>query len=207
MARKFSPVMTGFLILMVLSHGCSGLQKEPVTKQYFDLAPRLPASIKDSLCRGETLMVKAFSINSAFDSHSFVYKVGENEYVTDYYTEFISYPSKLITEKISEALYGSPYFRPALTDDKKDITFRLSGKITRLSGDFIDKNNAKAVIELILILEKRTGSTFTPVLSNTYAVDEPIPDKNPSSLVSGWNSGLSKILAQFITEFQELPPS
>lgn len=199
--------MTGFLILMVLSHGCSGLQKEPVTKQYFDLAPQLPASIKDSLCRGETLMVKAFSINSAFDSHSFVYKVGENEYVTDYYTEFISYPSKLITEKISEALFGSPYFRPALTDDKKDITFRLSGKITRLSGDFIDKNNAKAVIELILILEKRTGSTFTPVLSNTYAVEEPIPDKNPSSLVSGWNSGLSKILTQFITEFQELPPS
>jgi hypothetical protein len=207
MLRKFSPVIAGFLILMALSHGCSGLQKDPVTKQYFDLAPQLPASLKGSLCQGETLMVKAFSINSAFDSYSFVYKVGENEYATDYYTEFIGYPSKLITEKISGALFGSPYFRPALTDDKKDVTYRLSGAITRLSGDYIDKDKPRAVVELMLILEKKTGSAFTPVLSNTYAADEPIPDKNPSSLVSGWNTGLSKILLQFITEFQHLPAS
>jgi len=207
MARKFSPVITGFLILMVLSHGCSGLQKEPVTKQYFDLAPQLPAPVKGSLCQGETLMVKAFSINSAFDSHSFVYKVGENEYLTDYYTEFISYPSKLITEKISEALFGSPYFRPALTDDKKDVTFRLSGTITRLAGDYQDKDNPRAALELMMILEKKSGPVFTPVLSHAYAADEPIPDKNPSSLVSGWNTGLSKILIQFLTEFQDLPAS
>ena len=207
MERKFSPVMTGILVLMVLFHGCSSLQKEPVTKQYFDLAPRLPAPVKDSLCRGETLMVRAFSINSAFDSHSFVYKVGENEYATDYYTEFISYPSKLITEKISGALFGLPYFRPALADDKKEVTFRLSGIITRLSGDYTDKKNPRASMELMLILEKKSGSAFTPVLSNTYAVDEPIPDRNPSSLVSGWNTGLSGILMQFITEFQDLPAS
>ena len=207
MARKFSFFITGILIFIFLTLGCSGLQKEAVTKQYFDLTPNAPVSAKNSLTQGETLMVKAFSINSTFDSHAFIYQVGENEYRTDYYTEFISYPSKLITEKTSEALFGSPYFRPALTDEKKDIAFRLSGKITRLSGDFIDKNNAKAVIELLLILEKNTGSTFTPVLSNTYAADEPIPNTNPSSLVSGWNTGLSKILNQFITEFQHLPAS
>ncbi|MDA8133205.1 MAG: hypothetical protein M0T82_01165 [Desulfobacteraceae bacterium] len=207
MERKFSPFMTGILVLMVLFHGCSSLQKEPVTKQYFDLAPRLPAPIKGSLCQGETLMVKAFSINSAFDSHSFVYKVGENEYATDYYTEFISYPSKLITEKISGALFGSLYFRPALTDDKKDVAYRLSGTITRLSGDYTDKKNPKASMELMLILEKKTGSAFTPVLSNTYAVDEPIPDRNPSSLVSGWNAGLSEILGRFMAEIDRLPTS
>ena len=205
MAQKFLIAITALLILILLTYGCSGLQKEALTKQYFDLSPQIPVSSKDNLCRGETLIIKAFSINPAFDSHSFVYKIGENEYTTDYYSEFISYPSKLITERTSEALYGSPHFRPALTDDKKDITYRLSGKITRLSGDFLDKNNAKASIKLILILEKRTGSTFTPVLSNTYMADEPIKDKEPSSLVSGWNSGLSKILAQFITEFQHLP--
>lgn len=207
MERKFSPVIAGILFLIFSIPGCSGLQKEPMTKQYFDLSIQIPVDSKDSLCRGETLIIKTFSINPAFDSHSFVYKVGENEYRTDYYNEFISYPSKLITERASEALFGSPYFRPALTDDKKDITYRLSGKINKLSGDFIDKNNAKAVIELILILEKRTGSTFTPVLSDTYMADESIPDKEPSSLVSGWNSGLSKILMQFIKEFQNLPAS
>lgn len=207
MARKFSIAITALLILILLTYGCSGLQKEAVTKQYFDLSPQIPASLKDSLCKGETLIVKAFSINPAFDSHSFVYKVGENEYRTDYYTEFISYPSKLITERASEALFGSVHFRPALTDEKKDITYRLSGRINKLSGDFTDKKTTKAAIELMLILEKRTGSAFTPILSNTYFADETIPDKNPSSLVAGWNSGLSKIFMQFIKEFQNLPAS
>nr|NJM01212.1 hypothetical protein [Desulfobacula sp.] len=207
MARRFSPVITSLLILTALFHGCSGLQKEPVTKQYFDLAPQLPASIKDSLCLGKTLMVKAFSINSAFDSHSFVYKVGENEYATDYYTEFISYPSKLITEKISGALFGSPYFRPVPGDDKKEVAFRLSGAILQLAGDYKDKGHPRAALELMMVLEKKSGPVFTPVLSRTYAVDEPIPDRNPSSLVSGWNTGLSKILMQFLTEFQALPAS
>jgi len=204
MERKFSLFITGILIFILLTLGCSGLQKDAVIKQYFDLKPDVPVSSKNNPKQGDTLIVKAFSINPTFDSYSFVYRIGENEYRTDYYSEFTSYPSKLITERTSETLYGSTYFRPALTDDKKDITYRLSGKINKLSGDFTDKNNTKAAIELMLILEKKDGSSFKPVLSNTYTADEAIPDKNPSSLVSGWNTGLSKILNQFITEFQHL---
>ena len=204
MERNFSPLMAGILFLILLTLGCSGLQKDPVIKQYFDLKPDVPVSLKNNPKQGETLIVKAFSINPTFDSYSFVYRIGENEYRTDYYSEFICYPSKLITERTSEALYGTTHFRPALTDDKKDTQYRLSGKITKLSGDFTDKNNTKAAIELMLILEKKDGSIFKPILSNTYTADVAIPDKNPSSLVSGWNKGLSKILNQFITEFQHL---
>jgi len=207
MARKFSPFITGILFLIFSILGCSGLQKEPMAKQYFDLSIQVPVASKDSLCKGETLIIKEFSINSAFDSHSFIYKVGENEYITDYYSEFISYPSKLITEKTSEVLYRSIHFKPALTDDKKDITFRLSGIITRLSSDFTDRNNTRAIMEIVMVLEKNNGATFIPVLSNTYTVDEPIPNAEPSSLVSGWNTGLSKILMQFLTEFEHLPAS
>jgi len=200
MTRTLSCLVAGILMLTTLGSGCSSLQKEAVTKQYYNLSPEVPAPAKNGLFQGETLMVKAFAINSAFDSYSFVYKIGENEYRTDYYNEFISYPSKLITEKISEVLYRSKYFKPALTDDKKDVVYRLS-------GDYTDKNNPRATMELMLILEKKTGSAFTPVLSNTYAADEPIPNQAPASLVSGWNAGLSKILIQFITEFQHVPAS
>ena len=207
MTRTLSSLVAGILILTALTPGCSNLQKEAVTKQYYDLSPQAPAPSKNCLLQGETLMVKTFAIDSTFDSHSFVYKIGENEYRTDYYNEFISYPSKLITEKTSEALYRSTYFKPALTNDKNDITFRLSGTITRLSSDFTDRNNTRAVMEIVMVLEKNNGAAFIPVLSNTYTADEPIPNTDPVSLVSGWNSGLSKILAQFITEFRHLPSS
>ncbi len=207
MTRPLSSLLAGILILTALGSGCSSLKKEAVTKQYYDLSAQVPAPSKNGLFQGETLMVKAFTINSAFDSHSFVYRIDENEYRTDYYNEFISYPSKLITEKISEVLYRSIYFKPALINDKKDITFRLSGVITRLSGDYTDNKNPRASMELILILEKKSGSTFTPVLSNTYAVDEPIPSADPASLVSGWNVGLSKILCLFLADFEHLQAS
>ncbi|OGQ91029.1 MAG: hypothetical protein A2464_11620 [Deltaproteobacteria bacterium RIFOXYC2_FULL_48_10] len=207
MTRTLSSLVAGILILTALGSGCSSLQKEAVTKQYYDLSPQVPAPSENGLFQGETLTVRTFAINSAFDSHSFVYKIGENEYRTDYYNEFISYPSKLITEKTSEVLYRSIHFKPALTDDKKDITFRLSGIITRLSSDFTDRNNTRAIMEIVMVLEKNNGATFIPVLSNTYTVDEPIPNAEPSSLVSGWNTGLSKILMQFLTEFEHLPAS
>jgi len=207
MTQKSSPFISSLLILIFLNCGCSGLQKEHLAKQYFDLSLQIPASVKSNVCRGETLVIKPFAIDSAFDSYSFVYQVDENEYKTDYYSEFISYPSKLITEKISETLYGSKYFRPSLTDEKKDIIYRLSGKIIRLTGDFTDKDNTRAVMEIMMIVEKNTGPSFRPVLNNTYRADEPIPDKTPASLVSGWSKGLSKILLQFIVEFQNLPAS
>ena len=78
--------MAGLFIFILFTLGCSGLQKDAVVKQYFDLKPDVRLSVKSNPRQGETLMVKAFSINSAFDSHAFVYKVGDNEYTTDYYS-------------------------------------------------------------------------------------------------------------------------
>ena len=205
MQPKISIVLTGFLVILISFYGCTGLKKEPVNKSYFDLAITLPVSSQDKMCKGKTILVKEFYINPAFDSHSFVYRLGKNKYSIDYYNEFISSPARLITQIIEESLCASNLFTSIQTDKKQNISFRLSGKITRLYGDFQDPSNPRAVIEISMILGKKHGSAFQAISSKTYLAQENISSNDPSKLVSGWNTGLLKIVIQFMNDFQ--PPS
>lgn len=205
MLRKNYIFLVGFLIFLGTFSGCAGLQKEPVKKNYFGLDTAGPIFNQQDISSIDNLLVKEFFINPLFDSHSFVYRLGETEYITDYYNEFITYPAKLVTEKIAETLYASGYFTPALTNMKQDIRYRISGKITRLYGDFQKTDDPKAVIEIRIILEKRTDKDFQAISSKTYLAEEPISSRKPDHLVTGWNTGLSKIIAQFIRDFK--PPA
>ncbi len=201
---KISIVFIGLLFFLNAFYGCSGLKKEPLDKNYFDISINLTASNQSNINHGGTLLIKEFAINLAFDSHSFVYRIEKNEYLNDYYNEFISYPAKLITQKIEEGLCSSQYFRSAQTNMKQDIDFRLSGKITRLYGDYQEPDNPKAMIEIRMVLEKRADNTFKVITGKTYTAHENISSRKPAHLVSGWNAGLSKIVIQFINDFN--PP-
>ena len=206
MQPKISIVLTGFLVILISFYGCTGLKKEPVNKSYFDLAITLPVSSQNKVCKSETLLVKEFYINPVFDSHSFVYRLGKNKYAIDYYNEFVSSPARLITQGIEESLCASNLFTSIQANKKQNIGFRLSGKITRLYGDFQDPSNPRAVIEISMILEKKHDTAFQTISSKTYLAEEKILSNDPSKLVSGWNAGLLKIVIGFISDFQPLSP-
>ena len=204
MRIKFCLLLIGLVGCTSFFHGCAGLQKEPVRKTYFDLTINLPGSDPAFITRGKTILIKQFDINPVFDSHAFVYRVGENEYTTDYYNEFISYPAKLITDKIEESLSSTQQFRSVQTNLEQDIVFRLSGKILQLYGAFQDTHHPKAIIEIRMTLEKRLNSSFLVISDKTYLAEETIASKEPALLASGWNAGLSKIVARFIQDFDLL---
>ncbi len=206
MRQNHSIVLTGLvafltvLTVILVFSGCAGIQTKPAEKNYFQLQSTVPAATPNSVSSGDPLLVKNFFINPSFDSHSFVYRIEKNEYITDYYNEFINSPTRLITEKIAENLYSSSRFTPAPTDRKQDIIYLLSGKITRLYGDFQATNAPKAVIEIRMILEKNTGKTFQVISNKTYLAEEPILSRKPAHLISGWNKGLVKIMTRFVSD-------
>ncbi len=206
MQAKTSIILLGFLFITIFIYGCAGLTKEPVHKSYFDLAITLPFSSQNKMGKGEALLVKSFDINQTFDSNSFVYRLGENEYALDYYNEFVSSPARLITELIAARLCGSDNFTSLQTGMKQKISFRLSGKITRLYGDFQNLSIPKSVIEIMMILEKGNGPDFQTISRKTYLAEENISSSDPSQIVSGWNTGLSKIVTSFIKDFQTSSP-
>jgi hypothetical protein len=47
---------------------------------------------------------------------------------------------------------------------------------------------------------------FPVILNKVYPAREPISSFHPARLVSGWNTGLAKIMASFIRDFQVLTP-
>lgn len=202
MPKKIFMITTCLLVLFNSFYGCTGLTREPVVKSYYDLNLQPSVSDPDKISKGDPLLIKEFSITPPFDTHSFVYRVGEDKYTNDFYAEFISYPAKLITEKITEALIASIYFSPVITSMKPDINLRLSGKITRLYGDLQTTDDPKAVIEIRMTLETKTDKTFKETISHTYRFEEPIPSRTPAHLVSGWNKGLTKIVTAFIRDFK-----
>lgn len=198
MRQKLFLILIGFLFFLTALYGCTGLLKESVGKNYFDLTLNPLVSGRNDINQGETLLVKEFSINPAFDSHSFIYRIGVNEYRNDYYNEFVNYPARLITERISETLYLSTHFTSGRIGMSQNITYRLSGKINRFYIDLQDPDHARAVIEIRMILEKKKGHAFNTVSNQTYVAEEPVLSREPSRMVSSWNTGLRNIIIQFL---------
>ncbi len=191
----------GSAVLLSFS-GCVTVQKDHVNKTYYDLDVQNARPATTFKKESHTILVKELTIASSFDSHSFVYRMSKSEYSTDFYNEFVNYPAKIITEKITENLFGSGLFIPALTSLRRDIQYRLSGRINRLYGDFQDASDPKSIIEIRILLEQQSEKDGFQLISNkTYLANESIVSRTPDQLVDGWNRGLGKIISEFIEDF------
>lgn len=196
-------ILTTFVLCFLLIFGCSGLQNPPVVKNYFDLDIHAPAAKTNTrINQDNVLLVKELFIAPEFDSHSFVYLISENKYTNDFYNEFVTYPARLISDKIEETLYAPGYFIPFSTHKQQDISFRLFGKITNLYGDMQNKNSPKAIMEIRFILEKKIDNNFKKVFWKTYRIQEPLSAPKPDLLVKGWSKGLNTIISNFLNDIQ-----
>lgn len=204
MPSKISFFNIPMFICCLFFFACSGLQKPSITKNYFDLDINRQANKNYSLIKqGQVLLIKELSIANEFDSHSFVYRMDKFKYTTDFYNEFVAYPSGLITEKISEKLYNTEYFSPFFASRQQDVSFRLFGKITALYGDFQNKNSSEAVMGIRFILEKKDGTVFKKVFSQMYQARETLASPSPEHLIAGWSKGLKTITSNFLNDLKQ----
>lgn len=201
MPTKKDLILIIFLLCFPILFACASLQKPPIKKNYFDLdIYTRPNENHDFIKHGQVLLMKDLLIASEFDSHSFVYRIDKNEYTTDFYNEFVAYPTKLITEKIAETLYSTKHFTPFLDQKQQDVSFRLFGKITRLYKDMQNKNSPQAIMEIGFILEKKVDDTFKKIFSHTYQARETLSSPEPDQLVDGWSKGLHTITSDFLND-------
>ncbi len=200
--RNISESVCICMAILLSFSGCVTVQKDHVKKTYYDLDIQHVRPANTLKKESHTLLVKELAIASSFDSHSFVYRMSKNEYSTDFYNEFVNYPAKIITEKITERLFDSKTFIPALTSLRRDIQYRLSGRINYLYGDFRDTSDPKSIIEIRILLEQQSEKDgFQLITNKTYLVTESIDSHTPDQLVDGWNRGLGKIISEFIDDF------
>ena len=196
------PAICLILTLMALP-ACSIPGRAPIRTHQFDLSTKPFSESEKNPLTGPALMLQQFHITPAFDSYSFIYRTADDVYTRDYYNEFIIYPAKLITDKFAGCLFSSREFIPGMAGSKETVFFRLSGKITKLYADLRQSGRPCAVMEIGLLLEKKEGSTFRPVLSETYSRNVPVSSHRPIELIRGWSRGLSGIVRQFTDDVRQ----
>lgn len=203
--RRFRPV----LLLLVFASGiflslAGCLRGSYVEKHTFvlDVSRGGPASVARP---GTVLRIRRFRVSSRYENKSFVYRTGDLSYEPDYYNQFLTSPSALITEEVREWLAASGLFEQVV-DFSGEVTptYILEGIVKDLYGDYSERGNrprAKVVIDFILVEEVSGVSKI--VFQKSYGREVPVKGIAPAALVQGWNKALEKILAEFEKDLRE----
>ncbi|MBC8471829.1 MAG: membrane integrity-associated transporter subunit PqiC [Planctomycetes bacterium] len=192
--RIFSCLCLGIYVWLAMLSGCSSQQA--YNKKYYMLsATREKESIKDE--NDGILEVRHFTIDSAFSDKGLVYRIGEFEYETDFYNEFLVSPSAMITEKARTWLSESGLFKRVLDSGSQvDSTHLIEANITELYGDFRDKSSPRAVMEIrIFLLKINPGKDPFFVHGKTYISTVGVDSKSPEGLVNALGQCLEEILS------------
>ncbi len=198
-----SIILICFTMILFWLPSCISIKKEFADKGYYKLEAVLSDLDQESFPKGSGLLIKEFQISPAFESNTFVYRLDENRYENDFYNEFITSPSRMITDTIRENLYSSPHFKPIPVNIHGDINFRLKGKIISLYGDYRNPEHPVSVISIRMILEKRLDNKFIVFSNNVYTQKSAISQENPGLLIKAWNKNLHVIIKEFLSKMQK----
>lgn len=193
---------TIMLMWLVTHSGCSST--ETYSKKYYILnADRQTESVRTQTdC---ILEVSRFTIDSAFSGNGLVYRVGDFEYESDFYNEFLASPSAMISDTMRTWLSTSRLFRRVLNPGSQiDPTHIVEGNITALYGDFRDISSPKATIEMrVFLLKVEAGDEPLPVFGKTYKSSIGIEFEDSEGLVEALGRCLQKILSTLESDLAE----
>ena len=203
MIQRFSACLTPIVLvwLMTLS-GCT--RPETYNKKYYVLnASRQtePARIQTDFI----LEVSRLTIDSAFSGSGLAYRVGDSEYESDFYNEFLASPSAMISDTARNWLSRSRLFKRVLDPGSQiDPTHMIEGNITALYGDFRVASSPRATIEMrVFLLEAETGDEPLPVFGKTYTASIGMESDDPEGLVEALGRCLQKILSALEDDLAE----
>ncbi len=182
-------------ILTLSLAGCS-LSKAYPTKRHFYVA--VTRSLEARSGGRPVLRVRPLEISRAFAGKGFVSRTSDFEYRSDYYTEFFTAPSEMLTSSVSHWMASSGVFSEvvgassALTPERV-----IEGHIDGLYVDLRDESQVRATISLQLRYIDDSGSLPEALMAKEYSRAIEIPSAVPESVVQGWNQALEEILTEF----------
>lgn len=203
MIQRFSACLIPIVLvwLMTLS-GCT--RPETYNKKYYVVNTSRqtePARIQTDFI----LEVSRLTIDSAFSGSGLVYRIGDAEYESDFYNEFLASPSAMISDTMRNWLSRSRLFKRVLDPGSQiDPTHMIEGNITALYGDVRVASSPRATIEMrIFLLEAETGDEPLPVFGKTYTASTVMESDDPEGLVEGLGRCLQKILSALENDLAE----
>lgn len=192
--RGWKFALTPFFVVLALA-GCSAISRPSPLRQTFLLDPPAPPAVAHS--QPGALRVGAINVAAPFRSKTFVYRVSDLRFDTDYYVEFLVPPATMLTEQTARALdHAKPFARIAGPGAAADAEWVLDGFATALYADTREASQPAAELDITYYLTPTAGSQETPVWTREYRQHVPMRDATPVAYAEALNKAFGEIVAE-----------
>ena len=198
--KPFKILPSAAALSIVLSSGCVSLERGYPDKRFYVLEVRTPAPISGSE-RDEILQVSPLRISPRYLDRSFVYRISDNGFESDFYNQFIAPPAGLISEEIRKGLISARIFKYVISASNSQApSYVLEGTVNGIYGDFKNSHAPAAVIDLEFFLTSDLPAKPGILMQKRYVQSVPVSGRSPEALVKSWDLALEQILAALIAD-------
>ena len=202
MRRLWLKLCCTSLLVGALSFGCVSLDRSYPEKHSFVLEiSRDGQSLQDPA--SGIVEVADMRISPRYEGQSFIYRVSEGGYESDFYNQFLIAPAVLVTEEVRRGLAQSGISQYVINSSSQiQSTYRLDGTVNAIYGDFRNASTAKAVLDMEFFLTKPGQGATQVLIAKRYSKSVPLTGRTPEALVKGWNEALEEILRSLVADLK-----
>jgi cholesterol transport system auxiliary component len=205
MNHHTAPVyLLAFMAIGLALTGCDAITKPYPDRAMYAVTVDVPQDNRPGEGRG-VLKITRVRVVSPYDDRMFYYKVGPNEYKSDYYNTFVTAPDRMFTVQLQAYLRGAGGFDMYLPPfSGADSDLRLEGSITLLYADFTEGPNPYAVVEGRFFLVGLDHSDDVVFTQKTYHQRVQAQSPKPEAIIQAWSEGLTALYAELAADLIEV---
>jgi hypothetical protein len=187
---------------MLSETGCSLLRRPLPERQQFVLEATRTV-VAPTLAEGPLVLLRPFRPSPRLDGPRFVYRLGPERFVSDFYHVFWNVPEDLVADQTRRWLDASGLFG-AVVDGATTArpAYLLEGALAELYADFSGGSPARAVIAVRFALIDVRHVPTAVAFHRDYRAEMPATSDAPEEIVRGWNAGLAEILTSLETDLR-----
>jgi uncharacterized lipoprotein YmbA len=194
MKTSYRCLLAGWLACCFLVSGCMSFKQPYIEKHQYVLEAQRSGNAA-AVSGTALLKVKPFVAAPLGELSSFVYRMQDNEYTTDFYNVFLIPVNDQLTE-IQRQWLSQAGFPVIQTSSRLDPLFVLENTLLTCNGDYRDAAHPLAVIEMVTALVDNRTSPTQLVFQKNYRREITLIKDSPAELVRGWNEALKAILTE-----------
>lgn len=173
--------------------GCAALTREAPIRQTFLLEPPAPALVAHP--QSAALRVGTINVAAPFRGKTFVHRVGDLRFETDYYVEFLVPPATMLGEQTARALQqAKPFARVAGPGSATDASYVLDGFASELYADMREAGKPAAELDITYYLTPALETEQTPVWSHEYRQRTPMRNASAAAFAEALNQAFGDIV-------------
>ena len=207
-AAKTLRTLSFCAVVVALLGACSALTRPaPVRQTYLIESPAVSPVAQP---QPGALRVGSVSVAAPFRGKSFVFRVDELRYETDFYDEFLVPPSSMLTDQTTRALVRArPFTRISGPGATADAEFVLDGFASALYADMRQSGKPAADIAITYYLTPTTGVERTPIWSHEYRRRAAMREASGAAYAEALNAAFAEIVAELARDLAtvKLPAS